>query len=297
MKIIRVILKHSPARATCWIHLHHNLYADSSDSSFNKNENVENLKSESVSSHHHSSVSSLSGDGEGEQRKRDSEYENDVKNKILEASLNFVAEHGWTKAAIVAGAQSVGYPGVVSEMFPLGGSNLVLYYYSVCNDHLREYLIERAEAESQDPDKQKSVKLFIYDAMETRLRMIIPYIDKWPQALATLTLSKAVPTALSNLLILVDDICYYAGDRSVDLDWYVRRIALAGIYKVTELYMLQDKSPDYEETWKFLKKQLDDAATMYSCIQQSEQASQLTKEISIATFTTARNILGLNWKR
>lgn len=69
-------------------------------------------------------------------------------------------------------------------------------------------------------------------------------------------------------------------------DWYVRRIALAGIYKVTELYMLQDKSPDYEETWKFLKKQLDDASAVYSCVLQSEQASQLTKEISLATFTT-----------
>lgn len=55
--------------------------------------------------------------------------------------------------------------------------------------------------------------------------------------------------------------------------------------------MIQDKSPDYEETWKFLKKQLDEAATVYSCIQQSEQASQLTKEISIATFTTVRNDL------
>lgn len=60
--------------------------------------------------------------------------------------------------------------------------------------------------------------------------------------------------------------------------------------------MLQDKSPDYEETWKFLKKQLDDAATMYSCIQQSEQASQLTKEISIATFTTV-NYLNLSFSK
>lgn len=68
----------------------------------------------------------------------------------------------------------------------------------------------------------------------------------------------------------------------------MRRIALAGIYKVTELYMLQDKSPDYEQTWSFLKKQLDDAAAVYSCIQKSEQASQLTKEISIATFKTVR---------
>ena len=51
------------------------------------------------------------------------------------------------------GAQSVGYPGVASEMFPLGGSNLVLYFYSVCNDHLREYLKDRADAEPLDADK------------------------------------------------------------------------------------------------------------------------------------------------
>lgn len=172
--------------------------------------------------------------------------------------------------------------------------------------------------------RQNLVKIFVSDAIETRLRMIIPYIDRWPQALATLTLSRAIPTTLSNLLTLVDDICYYAGDRSVDVrnvlffycsllfkhvtryyykmrtaiilksficaflqfDWYVRRIALAGIYKATELYMLQDKSTDYENTWKFLKTQLDDAVEVYSCVQQSEQASQLTKEISQATFIT-----------
>lgn len=232
-----------------------------------------------------------------EQKKHDKKYEDNMKNKILEASLNFIAEHGWTKAALVAGAQSVGYPGVVSEMFPLGGSDLVLYFYSVCNHRLSEYLRKKTENESPDSNKQELIKIFIYDAVEKRLRMIVPYIEKWPQALATLTLSRAVPAALSNLLTLVDDICYYAGDRSVDLNWYVRRIALAGIYKITEMYMIQDKSPDHEETWKFLKKQLDDAATVYSCIQQSEQASQLTKELSLATFTTARNILGLNWKR
>lgn len=38
-----------------------------------------------------------------EQKKNDKEYEDNMKNKILEASLNFVAEHGWTKAALVAG--------------------------------------------------------------------------------------------------------------------------------------------------------------------------------------------------
>ena len=49
--------------------------------------------------------------------------------------------------------------------------------------------------------------------------MIIPYISKWPQALAIMTLRPNVPPALANLLTLVDDICYYAGDRSVDVSY------------------------------------------------------------------------------
>lgn len=53
----------------------------------------------------------------------------------------------------VTGAQSVGYPGVVSEMFPLGGSDLVLYFYSVCNQRLSEYLRKKTENESPDSNK------------------------------------------------------------------------------------------------------------------------------------------------
>jgi ubiquinone biosynthesis protein COQ9 len=49
--------------------------------------------------------------------------------------------------------------------------------------------------------------------------MIIPYISKWPQALAIMTLPPNVPAALANVLTLVDDICYYAGDRSVDVSY------------------------------------------------------------------------------
>ena len=51
------------------------------------------------------------------------------------------------------GAKSIGYPGVASEMFPLGGSNLVIYFYSVCNARLTEYLKNRAENKPPDIDK------------------------------------------------------------------------------------------------------------------------------------------------
>lgn len=50
-----------------------------------------------------------------------------------------------------------------------------------------------------------------------RLQMLIPYINKWPQAIAIMSSPPNVPVALANLLALSDDICYYAGDQSTDV--------------------------------------------------------------------------------
>lgn len=61
---------------------------------------------------------------------------------------------------------------------------------------------------------------FIMDAVETRLRMIVPYLDTWPQAMAIMALPNNSVTALKNLAQLVDEIWYYAGDRSVDVSVY-----------------------------------------------------------------------------
>lgn len=62
---------------------------------------------------------------------------------------------------------------------------------------------------------------FVEKAVQERLRMIIPYKSKWPQALGIMSLPPNVPNALAALLTMVDDICYYAGDRSVDVSCFL----------------------------------------------------------------------------
>lgn len=220
--------------------------------------------------------------------------EDNIKNKILRASLPFVHEYGWTKNAISEGAQAVGYPGTAHGLFPQGGAELIQYFYVACNQELAEALKNETEAVAADPSKCKQPAVFIQDAVQKRLCMIIPYISKWPQALAIMTLPPNVPPALANLLTLVDDICYYAGDRSVDFSWYSRRVALAGIYKMTELYMIQDKSANFQETWHFLGRRIEDVSQLHNYLHQSGEVSQVAKEGVTAAFITARNILGLN---
>ncbi len=84
----------------------HLQYCNFGENNFRRNETVEDLKSESTS--FQNSASSMSNES-SEKEIRDKEcgdnqeYENNVRHKILEASLNFVAEHGWTRSAITAG--------------------------------------------------------------------------------------------------------------------------------------------------------------------------------------------------
>lgn len=218
-------------------------------------------------------------------------YEEDIKNKILDASLPFVHDLGWSKEALSAGAESVGYPGITHGMFARGGGDLVMHFQKSSNkrlvDFLKKHRIEMGE-------KQIPPVEFVESACKERLQMIVPYISKWPQAIAIMSLPPNVPTALATLLTMVDDICYHAGDRSVDFQWYGRRVALAGVFKASELYLLQDTSAEHKETWKFLNRRLTEAVQLQDILNKSEFMGQGAKDTISAAFTTARNILGLN---
>lgn len=50
---------------------------------------------------------------------------------------------------------------------------------------------------------------------------------------------------------------------------------LTGIYNTTELVMMQDSSPGFEDTWRFLQNRVADAMAM------SNTASQVTLETGV----------------
>lgn len=41
-------------------------------------------------------------------------------------------------------------------------------------------------------------------------------------------------------------------------NWYTKRVSLAALYKATEVYMVQDKSEDFMNTWNFLDRRMED---------------------------------------
>lgn len=155
---------------------------------------------------------------EGQECHEEDEDVIEIKNKILEASLAFVESKGWSRDAIVKGSEQAGFPGTVSGMFPRGGIELVDYFYLKCNQELVTKMREKAGVDSKtagDPT------FFATWALKERLTMIQPLIKTWPQAIGVMTLPQNVPTSLANMLTLVDDICFYAGDRSINVSLYL----------------------------------------------------------------------------
>jgi ubiquinone biosynthesis protein COQ9 len=67
-----------------------------------------------------------------------------------------------------------------------------------------------------------------------------------------------VPSSLSELASLADEIWFLSGDQSVDSSWYTKRATLSAIYSSSEVYMTQDKSANFIETEQFLDNRLED---------------------------------------
>ncbi|XP_064467417.1 ubiquinone biosynthesis protein COQ9, mitochondrial-like isoform X3 [Ornithodoros turicata] len=217
----------------------------------------------------------------------------DVKSSVLRAALNFVPEHGWTRQAIAAGADSLGLSSVSHGLFPSGGVDLITFYYLSCNEELERYLALVPQRQQQRGGKGTN-STFIKDAVLQRILMIAPHKDTWPQAMGKMALPTNVPRAFANLGDVLNIIWHYAGDHSVDMSWYTKRLALAALYKSTELVFVQDSTPEYSQTLEFLDRRMKEFAAFDSCTTQLSQAASTAKDVVESGFATLKNMMGMN---
>uniref|UniRef100_UPI00358F467A ubiquinone biosynthesis protein COQ9-B, mitochondrial-like n=1 Tax=Myxine glutinosa TaxID=7769 RepID=UPI00358F467A len=222
------------------------------------------------------------------------EFEERTKLRVLNQALEFVPEYGWSNEALAEGAQAEGLSAAAAGMFEQGAVELVLHFVRQCNTQLREQLTEENARLPQEQDEQSPVEEFLRDALESRLRMHIPYMNRWSQAMGLLMTPQALPDSVCLLSELVDEIWFQAGDRSTDFNWYTRRGLLAAIYSATELVMVQDSSEDYEETWSFLEHRLANAALVTQAASQAKQTGESLVQGVLGAAITVKNLTGFN---
>ncbi|KAJ1963835.1 Ubiquinone biosynthesis protein coq9, mitochondrial [Dipsacomyces acuminosporus] len=171
--------------------------------------------------------------------------------EILDLALTKVGRLGWTRDSVIEAASELGYSSMAHGVAEGGGIGLVSHFMDRALDETCIEVDDQLHEFENTSDKLRFI-------CRTRLRQTLPYISRWPEAVALLAQAENVPLAMEHLGKLSSQMWYLAGDDSTRIDWYLRRSALAGVYLSTELYMCEDKSPNHECTWAFLKQRFED---------------------------------------
>ena len=212
---------------------------------------------------------------------QDADDDEQVIGKILTTSLQFVPAYGWTREAVDAGTESLGYPITTSGIVKQADIELIHHHYKSSN--LAVETIMKGE------EKGFKVGPFIRRNVEKRLRMNAPYLSRWSDAIVIMSYPQNAPQSLHLALDLMDSIWHHAGCTSTDVNWYTKRLSLLAVYKSTELAMISDKSQDFQDTWAFLDRRLDDQKSLSSVLLSPEDAAKVLGAMG----TTFQAFLGL----
>lgn len=192
--------------------------------------------------------------------------------RVLRAALPHVPRLGWSESAIVSGAKDVGVSPSILGSFSGREAALVEFFMDDCLRKLTDRIDSGEELNSLILS-DRLIKL-----LRIRLEMQAPYISKWPEALSIQAQPMNLPTSLRQRAALVDEIWHAAGVQGADIDWYVKRTVLGGIYSTSEIYMSTDYSPEFRYTWSFVERRVRDAFDLQKTAQEAAYVADAVGE-------------------
>ncbi|CAI4046399.1 hypothetical protein SKDZ_12G2360 [Saccharomyces kudriavzevii ZP591] len=183
--------------------------------------------------------------------------------KVLSlALLEYVPKHGFSERSIVESLNKLGYPS--SMVSSIGASNSPSFFHSstAVMELVKFQLVDKRYrlTEGINPDVISRYKL---PSLEHLLLKRLEMDKLIGGQLADLMSQLAVPsrllfeTAIPELHRLSDDMIYFSNEEDHhDSAWYAKRLAVSSTYIGSKLFMAQDKSHDFKETFAFAKEKL-----------------------------------------
>ncbi|MBA0827444.1 hypothetical protein Goarm_012226, partial [Gossypium armourianum] len=187
---------------------------------------------------------------------------------------------GWSEEAMIAGAKEIGVSPSIVGYFPRKAAALVHFLYRAASTRI-ELLVSHVShcrmrallsvSMFRLPPISDNDNIFLFldlpFFMDDCLQRLIDRIDSKEesyhfipsQRISKLAHPLNVPASFKQRAMLVDVIWRTTRDEDSDIDWYVKRTVLGGIYSTTEIYMLTDHSSEFCDTWLFLDDQVKDA--------------------------------------
>jgi len=183
------------------------------------------------------------GYGDGIQARRDA---------ILLGMLPDVAFDGWTRTALMRGAEMAGYEREAAlASFPGGALDAVRHL----SDWADREMLTRIDPAGLDALKiRERIALLV----RTRLEVLSPYKEAVRRSVAFLALPQNASAGPQLLWRTVDAMWYAAGDTATDYNYYTKRMLLSGVVSSTTLYWLEDRSEGNADSWAFLDRRIAD---------------------------------------
>ena len=168
----------------------------------------------------------------------------ELKDKLLEASLPHIIFDGWSMKSLQAATSDLGIKeGMVYTVFVDPESELV--------EHFSDWADRRMIARL---DKLDLESMKVRERIIIAVRIRLEELSGQEEALRR-SIFKSSPRYLYKT---VDLIWRRAGDKAVDFNFYSKRALLATVLSSTTLYWLDDKSKNHAETWEFLDRRISD---------------------------------------
>lgn len=177
-----------------------------------------------------------------------------ITERVMMRALTHIPFDGWTQAVLERAATEEGLdPSYGWRLFPQGPLDAIAFW---------SHLLDRKMEQTLPSDSDLRVREKITLAVKTRLSLLIPHREAARKTATFLSLPHHLPQASRLVYRTVNDIWYYAGDTSTDYNFYTKRALLAWVYSSTFLYWLRDDSEQFEKTWRFLDRRIEEVLTL-----------------------------------
>ncbi|ODV79622.1 COQ9-domain-containing protein [Suhomyces tanzawaensis NRRL Y-17324] len=195
-----------------------------------------------------------------------------VESKILTKALDYIPKFGFESICITQAIRDMGYADSLESSVtsnPIGTPEFQLMYHwlKVQRQNLEQLVVDPKSEFHQIRDEYDRVSYLI----KKRLEFNVPIINKLGKGLGQLVVPYNINRGMEELHNLSDDISFYAGDRSNDFAWYSKRLSLSSVYVSSELFMLQDSSPEFKKTMEFVDNKvqgINDLGNAYNNVEQ-----------------------------
>lgn len=173
------------------------------------------------------------------------------KDQLLDAVLPHVMFDGWSDMSVNLALKDLETDrATFDRIYPGGVRDLLTYFIKGADDQMEEMLIQKGALSMKIRDR-------ITLAVRLRLEIYAPYKDAIRKALTFLAMPQNALLGTKLTAGTVSRMWYATGDKSVDFNYYTKRLTLSAVYASTLLYWLDDNSDDYARTWAFLDRRIE----------------------------------------